>query len=48
MAAAVREPRGERARAIASLLDAYDGVPGRPGTGVPHAQAVAHVLGDAG
>jgi (p)ppGpp synthase/HD superfamily hydrolase len=48
MAAAVREPLGERARAIAFLLDAYDGAPTRPGKGLPHAQAVADVLRDAG
>lgn len=48
MAAPVREPSGERARAIAFLLDAYDGVPTRPGKGLPHAQAVADVLRDSG
>jgi (p)ppGpp synthase/HD superfamily hydrolase len=48
MAAAVREPLGERARAIAFLLDAYDGVPPRPGKGLPHTQAVADVLRAAG
>jgi (p)ppGpp synthase/HD superfamily hydrolase len=48
MAAAVREPVRERARAIAFLLDAYDGVRATPGKGLPHVQAVADVLRDAG
>jgi (p)ppGpp synthase/HD superfamily hydrolase len=48
MVVAVRDPSGERGHAIAFLLDAYDGVPTPPGKGVPHAQAVADVLRDAG
>jgi (p)ppGpp synthase/HD superfamily hydrolase len=37
-----------RARAIQFVIDAYDGVPTRPGKGLPHAQAVADVLRSAG
>jgi (p)ppGpp synthase/HD superfamily hydrolase len=48
MAIAVRDPAEERAHAIAFLLDAYDGVPTEPGKGVPHAQAVADILREAG
>jgi (p)ppGpp synthase/HD superfamily hydrolase len=48
MAVAVRVPSEDRAHAIAFLLDAYDGVPTEPGKGLPHAQAVADVLRDAG
>jgi len=48
MVVAVREPSEDRAHAIAFLLDAYDGVPTKPGKGLPHAQAVADVLRDAG
>jgi (p)ppGpp synthase/HD superfamily hydrolase len=48
MAVAVREPSEGRAQVIAFLLDAYDGVPTKPGKGLPHAQAVADVLRDAG
>jgi (p)ppGpp synthase/HD superfamily hydrolase len=40
--------RGARAEAIAFLIDAYDGVDVRPGKGLPHAQGVADVLGQAG
>ena len=47
MAVAVREPSACRARAIAFLLDAYDGVPTKPGEGLPHAQAVADTLREA-
>ena len=48
MAAALTSPRAPRAEAIAFLVDAYDGVGVRPGKGLPHAQAVADVLGCAG
>jgi HD domain-containing protein len=48
MAVAARDPAGDRAHAIAFLLDAYDGVPTEPGKGLPHAQAVADVLRQAG
>ena len=37
-----------RARAIAYLIDAYEGVRTGPGKGLPHAQAVADILRDAG
>jgi (p)ppGpp synthase/HD superfamily hydrolase len=37
-----------RAGAIRFLLDAYAGARTRPGKGLPHAQTVADVLGDAG
>jgi hypothetical protein len=37
-----------RAEAIAFLIDAYDGVRTAPGKGLPHAQAVADILRDAG
>lgn len=37
-----------RAQAIAFLIDAYEGVRTAPGKGLPHAQAVADVLRDAG
>jgi (p)ppGpp synthase/HD superfamily hydrolase len=37
-----------RAQAIAFLIDAYDGVRTAPGKGLPHAQAVADILRDAG
>jgi len=45
---AVPPPRAVRSAAIDFLLDAYDGVPVRPGKGLPHAQAVADILRDAG
>jgi (p)ppGpp synthase/HD superfamily hydrolase len=48
MAVDVRDPSEERARAIAFLIDAYAGVRTKPGKGLPHAQAVADVLRDAG
>jgi (p)ppGpp synthase/HD superfamily hydrolase len=48
MAVDVRDPTEERARAIAFLIDAYAGVRTKPGKGLPHAQAVADVLRDAG
>jgi (p)ppGpp synthase/HD superfamily hydrolase len=48
MAAAVPKPSEGRAKAIAFLLDAYDGVPTKPGKGIPHAQAVTDVLREAG
>ena len=37
-----------RERAIAFLIDAYEGVRTAPGKGLPHAQAVADILRDAG
>ncbi|MGZ6575037.1 MAG: HD domain-containing protein [Solirubrobacteraceae bacterium] len=37
-----------RARPIAFLIDAYEGVRTAPGKGLPHAQAVADILRDAG
>ncbi len=37
-----------RAEAIRFVVDAYDGVSTRPGKGLPHAQAVADVLRNAG
>jgi (p)ppGpp synthase/HD superfamily hydrolase len=37
-----------RAEAIAFLIDAYDGVRTAPGKGLPHAEAVADILRDAG
>jgi (p)ppGpp synthase/HD superfamily hydrolase len=45
---ALPPPRAGRSAAIDFLLDAYDGVPIRPGKGLPHAQAVADILRDAG
>jgi (p)ppGpp synthase/HD superfamily hydrolase len=39
---------GGRAQAIGLLIEAYDGVPTPPGKGLPHAQAVADILRDAG
>jgi hypothetical protein len=44
----VPPPRAVRSAAIDFLLEAYDGVPVRPGKGLPHAQAVADILRDAG
>jgi (p)ppGpp synthase/HD superfamily hydrolase len=44
----VLEPGVYRADAMRFLVDAYDGVAVRPGKGLPHAQAVAGILGDAG
>ena len=37
-----------RAAAIRYVIDAYDGVPGRPGKGLPHAQAAADLVRAAG
>jgi (p)ppGpp synthase/HD superfamily hydrolase len=37
-----------RAHAISFVIEAYDGVATRPGKGLPHAQAVADVLRNAG
>jgi GTP diphosphokinase / guanosine-3',5'-bis(diphosphate) 3'-diphosphatase len=48
VAAALTSSRAPRAEAIAFLIDAYDGVDVRPGKGLPHAEAVADVLGCAG
>jgi (p)ppGpp synthase/HD superfamily hydrolase len=48
VAAAPTSPRAGRPEAIAFLIEAYDGVGVRPGKGLPHAQGVADVLGEAG
>jgi (p)ppGpp synthase/HD superfamily hydrolase len=45
---ALTEPSEGRAQAIAFLIDAYEGVRTAPGKGLPHAQAVADILRDAG
>jgi (p)ppGpp synthase/HD superfamily hydrolase len=45
---AVPQRISSRAGAIRFLLDAYAGARVRPGKGLPHAQTVADVLGDAG
>jgi (p)ppGpp synthase/HD superfamily hydrolase len=45
---AVPQRLTSRAGAIRFLLDAYAGARVRPGKGLPHAQTVADVLGDAG
>jgi (p)ppGpp synthase/HD superfamily hydrolase len=46
--AALTSSRAARPEAIAFLIGAYDRVGVRPGKGLPHAQAVADVLGQAG
>ena len=48
MRAAVPPPRAVAAAAVDFVTDAYDGVAVRPGKGLPHAQAVADVLRNAG
>jgi (p)ppGpp synthase/HD superfamily hydrolase len=48
VATTLTEPPAGRSQAIAFLLDAYEGVTTAPGKGLPHAQAVADVLRDAG
>ena len=48
VAGTLTEPTGGRASAIAFLIDAYQGVRTAPGKGLPHAQAVADILRDAG
>ena len=48
MATTLTEASGGRAQAIAFLIDAYEGVRTAPGKGLPHAQAVADILRDAG
>ena len=48
MPTAVPQRISSRAGAIQFLLDAYAGARVRPGKGLPHAQTVADVLGDAG
>ena len=48
VATTLTEPSEGRARAIAFLIDAYEGVRTAPGKGLPHAQAVADILRDAG
>jgi GTP diphosphokinase / guanosine-3',5'-bis(diphosphate) 3'-diphosphatase len=45
---AVPQRLASRAGAIRFLIDAYAGARVRPGKGLPHAQTVADVLGDAG
>ena len=42
------EPSEGRAQAIAFLIDAYDGIRTAAGKGLPHAQAVADILREAG
>jgi (p)ppGpp synthase/HD superfamily hydrolase len=48
VATTVTEPSEGRAQAIAFLIDAYEGVKTAEGKGLPHAQAVADILRDAG
>jgi (p)ppGpp synthase/HD superfamily hydrolase len=48
VATTLTEASGGRAQAIAFLIDAYEGVRTAPGKGLPHAQAVADILRDAG
>lgn len=48
MATTPTQPCEGRAQAIAFLIDAYEGVRTAPGKGLPHAQAVADILRDAG
>jgi (p)ppGpp synthase/HD superfamily hydrolase len=48
VATATTSSHAARPEAIAFLIDAYDGVGVRPGKGLPHAQGVADVLGQAG
>ncbi|MEN3285684.1 MAG: diphosphokinase / guanosine-3,5-bis(diphosphate) 3-diphosphatase [Solirubrobacteraceae bacterium] len=48
MPTAVPQRLSSRAEAIRFLLDAYAGARVRAGKGLPHAQTVADVLGDAG
>jgi (p)ppGpp synthase/HD superfamily hydrolase len=45
---AVPPPRAVRAAAVDFVIEAYDGIAVRPGKGLPHAQAVADILRDAG
>jgi (p)ppGpp synthase/HD superfamily hydrolase len=48
VATTVTELSEGRAQAIAFLIDAYEGVKTAAGKGLPHAQAVADILRDAG
>jgi (p)ppGpp synthase/HD superfamily hydrolase len=48
VATTLTQPSQGRAQAIAFLIDAYEGVRTAPGKGLPHAQAVADILRDAG
>jgi len=48
VATGITEPSEGRAQAIAFLIDAYDGIRTAAGKGLPHAQAVADILRDAG
>ena len=48
MATAITKPLEGRAQAIAFLIYAYEGVKTAAGKGLPHAQAVADILRDAG
>ena len=48
VATTLTERQDGRAQAIAFLIDAYDGVRTAAGKGLPHAQAVADILRDAG
>ena len=48
MRAAVPPPRAVAAAAVDFVIEAYEGVAVRPGKGLPHAQAVADILRNAG
>jgi (p)ppGpp synthase/HD superfamily hydrolase len=48
VATAITQSSEGRAQAIAFLIDAYDGVRTTAGKGLPHAQAVADILQEAG
>ena len=48
MAATLSTPRDLHAEAVRFLIDAYAGVTVRSGKGLPHAQAVADILGATG
>ena len=48
MAATLSTPRALHAEAVRFLIDAYAGVTVRRGKGLPHAQAVADILGATG
>ena len=48
MVSSLTEQSEGQARAIGYLIDAYQGVRTAPGKGLPHAQAVADILRDAG
>ena len=48
VATTLTEPSETRAQVIAFQIDADEGVKTAPGKGLPHAQAVADILRDAG